>query len=177
MYIIETERLGLRRWNDDDIPYFISMNKDPEVMEFFPKLLTADETRSFVERSEQHFNEQGFALWAAELKETGRFIGMIGLAVPRFETDFTPCVEVGWRLGREFWGKGYAQEGGKACLEYGFTQLCLPQIVAFTSVYNTKSENVMQKIGMTFIEEFDHPEIPVGHKLRRHVLYVKERRD
>jgi RimJ/RimL family protein N-acetyltransferase len=177
MYVIETERLGLRKWIDSDIAEFIEMNKDPMVMEHFPKLLADEETISFVDRINQHMSEKGFGLWALEIKETNEFAGFVGLSVPRFEADFMPCVEIGWRLAHKHWGKSYAQEAAKACIKYGFENLGLKEIVSFTALSNERSMNVMKKIGMRYIKDFEHPNVEVGHSLRKHVLYSIRRED
>lgn len=173
MYSIETKRLGLRDWIDSDIPKFIDMNKDSRVMEYFPKLLTADESIAMVHRIRKSIAELGFGLWAVEIKDTNEFIGFVGLSVPSFEADFTPCVEIGWRLACSYWGKGYAQEAARACLDYGFNNLGIKEIVSFTSLLNMQSMNVMKKIEMHYVKEFDHPKIEDGHRLKRHVLYAK----
>src|ERR1700722_14097324 len=139
MYIIETPRLGLRNWIDADTPEFIEMNRDSRVMEYFPRLLPAKETEEMIHRIKTHINTHSFGLWAAEIKETHEFIGYVGLAIPRFEADFTPCVEIGWRLAYKHWNKGYAQEAAFACLDYGLTHLNLDAVVSFTAVVNTRS--------------------------------------
>ena len=171
--MVETERLLLREWREDDFEPFARMCADPRVMEFFPATLTPEETAAGIERGRAHFARHGFGWWAAELKETGAFIGFIGLAVPYFEAHFTPCVEVGWRLAAEYWRRGLATEGARASLRYGFEVLGLAEIVSFTSVANVRSRRVMEKIGMTHdpADDFDHPRIAEGHPLRRHVLY------
>lgn len=173
--MIETERLRLRSWLESDKAEFIAMNQDPRVMEYFPHLMPAAETETMLERIEQHMAEHGFGLWAAEIKATGEFIGFIGLSIPRFQADFTPCVEVGWRLRPGYWGKGYAQEGARACFDYGFSRLGLERILSFTSVFNVRSINVMEKTGMTYVKEFAHPVLEPDHWLSRHVLYEKKR--
>ncbi len=180
MYIIETARLGLRLWQDKDIPLFIKMNQDPKVMEFFPKMLSPEESMGMVERIKRHFTEHGFGLWAVEAKADQTFIGFIGLsvppfAVPQYETAFRPHVEVGWRLASEYWGRGFAQEGARACLEYGFKQFELGEIISFTSALNLRSENVMKKVGMEFVKRFEHPNLESGHRLSSHLLYLKKR--
>lgn len=175
MYLIETPRLGLRNWVDADIPAFVEMNQDIKVMEHFTRTLTAEETKEWVQRIKKQITDQGFGLWAVEIKETNAFIGFVGLSIPQFQTDFTPCVEIGWRLASEYWGKGYAQEAARACLHYGFNHLDLKEIVSFTSLFNTRSMNVMKKIGMEYIKEFEHPNVEPGHRLRKHVLYVKKK--
>jgi RimJ/RimL family protein N-acetyltransferase len=171
--MIETERLLLRGWRDEDREPFARMNADPRVMEFFPAALTPEETAAMMERVRAHFARHGFGWWAAEMKETGAFIGFIGLAVPYFEAHFTPCVEIGWRLAAEHWGRGLATEGARAMLRYGFDELGLREIVSFTTVGNVRSRRVMEKLGMTHdpANDFDHPRIAEGHPLRRHVLY------
>ena len=171
--MVETERLLLREWREDDFEPFARMCADPRVMEFFPATLTREETAAGIERGRAHFARHGFGWWAAELKETGAFIGFIGLAVPYFEAHFTPCVEVGWRLAAEYWRRGLATEGARASLRYGFEVLGLAEIVSFTTVANVRSRRVMEKIGMTHdpADDFDHPRIAEGHPLRRHVLY------
>ena len=129
---IETKRLLLRGWRDADREPFARMNADPRVMEYQPALLTRPESDALVDRIEAHFAEHGFGLWAAELQATGEFVGYVGLAVPRFEAHFTPCVEIGWRLAAEYWGQGLATEGARAALRDGFDELGLNEIGAVT---------------------------------------------
>jgi [ribosomal protein S5]-alanine N-acetyltransferase len=147
------------------------MNQDPEVMRYFPRPNTAAETMAFITRINTFFDEYGYGLFALELKATGEFIGYTGFAKPRFESWFTPCVEIGWRLKRDAWGQGYATEAAKGCLDYGFQELGLDRVYSFTALSNTPSERIMQKIGMERVGEFDHPMIEAGHPLQRHVLY------
>ena len=170
---LRTERLILRRWREADRRPFAQMNRDPAVMEFFPAVLSRAESDSMADRIEAHFDQHGFGLWAAELKDTGEFIGYIGLAVPRFEAAFTPCVEIGWRLRAQHWGGGLATEGAQAVLECAFGALALSEIVSFTTEANIRSRRVMEKLGMNHDpgEDFDHPWLAAGHRLRRHVLY------
>jgi RimJ/RimL family protein N-acetyltransferase len=170
---IETERLRLRRWRDADRAPFARLNADPTVMEFYPAPLSAEESDAMVDRLESHFLQHGFGPWAAELRETNEFIGYVGLAVPRFVAAFTPCVEIGWRLAAEQWGKGLATEGACAVIRYAFEVLALPEVVSFTVPANVRSRRVMEKLGMTRDprEDFDHPLLAEGHPLRRHVLY------
>lgn len=173
MQVRETKRLILRRWRDADRRPFAAMNGDPRVMEFFPSLLTAAESNKGVDRIEAHFERHGFGLWAAEVKKSGRLAGFLGLSVPRFEASFTPCVEVGWRLAAEFWGRGLATEGASEALRFGFEDVGLREIVSFTVPANVRSRRVMEKLGMRLDEmgDFDHPQIAEGHPMRRHVLY------
>lgn len=175
MYIIETDRLGLRRWQDRDVPQFAAMNQDPRVMEYFPGLLTQEESAGMVQRIECSFEQNGFGLWAVEVKGSQEFIGFLGLSMPNFQADFTPCVEIGWRFACPYWGRGYAQEAGRACLDYGFRHLGLEKIVSFTSVLNKRSINVMEKIGLKYVKNFHHPKIESGRRLREHVLYAISR--
>ena len=155
------------------------MNRDVRVMEFFPAILSRVESDALADKIEAHFVEHGFGLCATELKEARRFIGYIGLAVPSFETQFTPCVEIGWRLGVEYWGRGLATEGARRILEYAFEELRLPEIVSFTTVANKRSRRVMERIGMrrNAAEDFDHPRLAEGYQLGRHVLYRLKRED
>jgi RimJ/RimL family protein N-acetyltransferase len=149
------------------------MNADARVMEFFPKRLNRAESDAMVDRIEAHFSERGFGLWAIEVPGVAPFIGFAGLSVPRFSAPFMPCVEVGWRLAFEHWGHGYATEAARLALGYGFGTLALPEIVSFTSATNHRSRAVMERLGMRrdSADDFDHPALPEGHPLRRHVLY------
>lgn len=170
---IETDRLLLRRWRDADREPFARMNADPAVMEHFPARLSRTESDRFIDNVELHFEVHGFSLWAAEVRATGAFIGFIGLAVPRFEASFTPCVEIGWRLDAAQWGRGLATEGARAVARYAFENLGLEEIVSFTTAGNVRSRRVMEKLGMTHDprDDFDHPNLPPGHPMRWHVLY------
>ena len=163
-----TDRLLLRRWRPEDRPLFAAINADPRVMEFFPKLLSREESDATVDRIEAHFAQHGFGLWAVEVPGVTPFAGFVGLAHPRFEATFTPCVEIGWRLAAEHWGRGYATEGATAALAFGFEQLKLAEILSFTVPGNVRSRRVMEKIGMTHspADDFDHPLVSAGHKLR-----------
>jgi RimJ/RimL family protein N-acetyltransferase len=168
---ILTERLILRRWKKSDTEPFVALNKDGEVMKYFPALLSEQQTLEFLERIDAFFEQSNYGLYAVEIKTTGEFIGYTGFAKPSFNSFFTPCVEIGWRIAKEFWGMGYASEAGKGCLDYGFKKLGFDRVVSFTSLLNVKSENVMKRIGMTKIGEFDHPNLQPSSPLCRHVLY------
>jgi RimJ/RimL family protein N-acetyltransferase len=168
-----TPRLRLRRWRAEDREPFAALNADPEVMEHFPSVLSRAESDAALDRIEAHFERHGFGWWAAE--HAGAFVGSIGLAVPRFEASFTPCVEVGWFLARPWWGFGLAAEGARAALAFGFDHVGLDEIVAFTVTRNVRSRRVMEKLGMIYAQDFEHPLIPEGHPLRRHVLYRLKR--
>ena len=149
------------------------MNADPEVMEFFPRVLTRGESDGLVGRIEVGFEQEGFGLWAVDVRETGEFVGFAGLNRVGFEARFTPAVEVGWRLARAAWGRGYATEAGRAALAFGFERVGLTEIVSFTTVANARSRAVMERLGMTHdpAEDFEHPSLPPGHSQRPHVLY------
>lgn len=142
-------------------------------MEHFPAVLSRAQSDDLIEAIEAGFEVNGFGLWALELREGGGFIGFAGLAVPGFEAHFTPAVEVGWRLAREAWGKGYATEAGRAALAFGFEEAGLDQVVSFTTVANHRSRAVMERLGMGRdpAGDFDHPSLPAGHPQRPHVLY------
>jgi len=170
-YIITTARLGLRKWLPADLGPFTGMNKDETVMKYYPKKLTDEETLELVTQINTHFEKHGYGLFAIENKLTKEFIGYTGFAVPAFESFFTPCIEIGWRYKKEAWGKGFATEAAMACLHYGFETLGFDKIFSFTAVINTKSEKVMQRIGMTPIGHFDHPKVEESSVLCRHVLY------
>lgn len=170
---LRTERLLLRRWREEDRGPFAMLNADPAVMEFFPAPLGRAESDELFERIEAGFERHGFGLWALELLESGEFLGFTGLAVPPFEAHFTPAVEVGWRLARPAWGRGYATEAGRAALAHGFGALGLEQVVSMTTVRNRRSRAVMERLGMTRdpAEDFEYPNLPPGDPLRPHVLY------
>jgi len=174
---IETDRLLLRRWRDADRDPFARMNADPAVMEHFPAPLSRQESDRLMDDIAAHFERHGFGGWAAEVRATGEFIGFIGLAVPRFEAAFTPCVEIGWRLAAAYWGRGLATEGARAVARYAFETLGLEEIVSFTTAANARSRRVMEKLGMTHDprDDFDHPNLPAGHPMRPHVLYRMRR--
>lgn len=169
--MITTERLLLRRWKPDDFEAFCAMNADAEVMRHFPSTLTPAQTAAGLARVEAHFDRHGWGLFAAEYE--GMFIGSIGLFHVPFEAHFTPAVEIGWRLASAYWNRGLASEGARACLDFGFRQLGLKEIVAFTTPGNIASQRVMQKIAMHRDEQgdFEHPRVAPGHPLRTHVLY------
>ncbi len=168
--MIETERLLLRQWTDEDRDPFAALNADPIVMEHFPAPLSRAESDAFIDRHSAIIAERGWGLWASEVRESGQFIGFIGLSVPVFDADFVPCVEIGWRLASCAWGSGFATEGATAVLRHAFDVLGLDDVVSFTYVGNDRSRRVMDKIGLTERLEFDHPSI-LGTRIERHVLY------
>lgn len=168
-----TKRLILRPWREEDLAPFAAMNADPEVARYFVSTLTREQSDALAGRAFEHFGRHGFGPWAVERAGTSDFIGFTGLSIPEFETAFTPCVEIGWRIAREHWGRGYATEAAQAALDYGFEVLGLEEIVSFTVPANAASRRVMEKIGLVRDEagDFDHPRVPEGHPLKRHVLY------
>ncbi|GMK38680.1 N-acetyltransferase [Paenibacillus sp. CCS19] len=171
MIYFETERLQLRDWEEADLEPFRRLNADERVMKHFPKTLSTEETNMLYATIVSEFEERGFGLYAVEVKENKAFIGFIGFHRATFEAEFTPCIEIGWRLKQEAWGKGYATEGAEACLQYGFNTLGLDDVYSFTAEVNIPSKNVMQKIGMSFIKTFDHPKVERSSPLNKHVLF------
>ncbi|CAN5238923.1 GNAT family N-acetyltransferase [soil metagenome] len=176
---LQTERLLLRRWKESDLAPFSEINADPNVMKHFPKMLTPDETKALIEKIENRFELDSLGLWAVELLSNQAFIGFVGLWKPTFDAHFTPCVEIGWRLANRYWGQGYAPEAARAVLEDGFERICLEEIVAMTALLNKNSMRVMEKIGMTLDpqDNFMHPSVEDGHRLKEHVLYRIKKSD
>lgn len=169
---LETARLLLRHWRESDREPFAAMNADPAVMEFFPALQSRAASDASVDAWQTELEERGWSNWAVELRSTRQFIGFVGLSVPRRVLPFSPCVEVGWRLARAHWGRGYATEAARAVLRFGFERLALPEIVSFTAVPNVRSRAVMERIGMRDThQDFEHPAVPEGSPLRAHCLY------
>lgn len=168
-----TDRLILRRLHPDDIDAFAAMNADPVVMQHFPACLTRAETEALVVRMNHHFDRHGFGWWAVEVPGVMAFVGFVGLSYQQFHAHFTPAVEVGWRLIRSAWGRGYATEAGQASLDFAFERLGLDEVVSMAVVDNHPSRRVMERLGMTRRPEddFGHPKLPFDHPLRRHVLY------
>jgi len=167
--MLRTERLVLREWRDEDREPFAALNADPAVMEHFPARLSRAESDASVERIRAHFAREGFGLWALETTHAP-FLGFAGLARPVFRPD---VVEIGWRLARPHWGHGYATEAARSALRYAFDVLHLDEIVAFVVPGNTRSQQVMTRLGMTRdpAADFDHPNIPAGHPLQPHWLF------
>jgi RimJ/RimL family protein N-acetyltransferase len=153
------------------------LNADPVVREHFPSTLTREESLDELTRFDRRFDERGYSLWAVEVPGVADFIGFVGLNLTEWDAPFTPAVEVGWRLARPYWGNGYATEGAREALRYGFDVVGLEEIVSFTTPANVRSWKVMERIGMTRdpADDFDHPLIAVGHPMRRHVLYRASR--
>ncbi len=169
---LETKRLKLRQWCLEDLKPFAALNADMRVMEFFPAPLTLNESDAMANRCRALIAERGWGFWAVEKKGTGNFMGFVGLHIPIPELSFSPCVEVGWRLAFQYWGKGYATEAAKAALSIGFKSLVLPEVVSFTPVGNIRSRAVMERLGMKLMPQtFEHPSVSGGSDLREHCLY------
>ncbi|MFC4158072.1 GNAT family N-acetyltransferase [Chitinimonas lacunae] len=173
------ERIVLRQWHQDDLVPFARLNADPQVRRFFPSRLTRAESDAEAARAQALFAEKGWGFLVLELPEITEFAGVIGLFPPPYQTHFTPCIEIGWRLLPEYWGQGYATEAAQRLLDLGFAERQLMDIVAMTAVDNRPSRAVMERLGMQYdpTDDFDHPSLPEGHPLRRHVLYRLKRRD
>lgn len=170
-YIFTSKRLGFRNWKNSDIDLLHPINTDKEVMEFFPTIPSIKETETFIKRMQDQFTANGFCYFAVELLETSEFIGFIGLSEQTYKADFTPCVDIGWRLIKSAWNNGYATEGAKACLKYGFNILNLNEIYSISTLLNVRSQHIMKKIGMEKHSTFLHPEISNKSNLKKCVVY------
>jgi ribosomal-protein-alanine N-acetyltransferase len=170
---LKTPRLTLRPWRDSDLADYTAMNADPRVMEYYVKTWTAEESAASGARLSKHFTSDPVGKWIVETNADHHFVGLVGLARVDFEAPFSPCVEIGWRLAHEHWGRAYATEAARAALRYAFEDLKLGEIVAFTAPTNLRSRRLMDRLGMIHspAEDFDHPRVPEGHPVRRHVLY------
>lgn len=168
---IRTGRLILRNWQDGDRSPFAALTADPEVMEHIPAVMTPEESDRLVDHFAAGIRERGWGMWAVERLDTGEFAGYVGIQPVPFDSFFTPAVEIGWRLARSQWGQGIATEAARASLDHAFGPLGLDRVVAFTVPANVRSRAVMDRLGMELSGEFDHPRLPAGHRLRRHVLY------
>lgn len=169
--MIRTERLLLREWRESDRDAWAAMNADPEVMEYFPSTLDREAADAAFDRLGGRLAEQGWGLWAVE--HDGAFLGFTGLNPVGFDASFAPALEVGWRLARAAWGRGFATEAARAGVAYAFDVLGVDELVSLTAVGNVRSRAVMERLGMTRdpADDFDHPSVPEGSPLRRHVLY------
>lgn len=170
-YIFKSERLGFRNWIPSDIEKMILINNDQEVMKYFPALPSKEQTIEFVDRMQKEYAKKNYCYFALDELESKRFIGFIGLCDQTYESDFTPCTDIGWRLCRSFWYKGFATEGAKACLDFANKHLKLPQIYAVSPSINKNSIKVMENIGMSFVKNFDHPGLKYHASLKNCVLY------
>ena len=175
---LQTSRLKLRQWKDSDLIAFAKLSADPEVMKFYPSTLKKNESDDLAYKIKGLIAQRGWGFWAVEEIKTKKFIGFVGLHKPTYDLPVTPCVEVGWRLAKEYWGNGYATEASNKSLDFAFNKLSLDTVYSFTSVANIKSRAVMERIGMVNINKnFEHPIIPKGHPLREHVLYQITRKE
>lgn len=172
--MIATDRLVLRNWQASDLEPWAALNADHEVMAHFPALLGADEAAAMLAANQARISDNGWGLWAVERRDDGAFLGFTGLMPLRESNPLAPGVEIGWRFARHAWGAGYASEAARGALAFGFERLALPEIVAFTATGNLRSQAVMDRIGMARREDldFDHPALPRGHVLERHVVWV-----
>ncbi len=171
---LETPRLFLRNWTESDLEPFARMNSDPQVMKFFPKLLSKEESDGLARKIIAHLDEKGWGLWAVERKDNHEFIGFVGLSVPLPDVPVEPGVEIGWRLGKDHWGQGFATEAAREALKFAFETLKLPRVISFTAKINIRSQAVMERIGLKNQNcNFMHPRIPEGNNLREHVLFAK----
>ena len=170
--MLKTERLILRQWTDDDFALFSNISGDSKVMEFYPSQLTEEESNNMANRVQSLIQDKGWGFWAVEVPNIEKFIGFVGLHTPKNTLPFSPCVEIGWRLSKAHWGKGYATEAAKESLKFAFTILNLNEVVSFTTVANIRSQAVMLKIGMVNTgNNFMHPDIASSHPQCEHVLY------
>jgi ribosomal-protein-alanine N-acetyltransferase len=171
--VIETPRLRLRNWRDEDLQPWFEMGADPRVMEFFPSVYDRERSDSIAASVRQRNEVNPYGWWVIEEKDGEPFAGVMQLADVPFEAHFTPVHEIGWRLPAKFWGRGYATEAARAILDYAFERLGMDEVVALTTVMNVRSRRVMERLGMTRDpnDDFDNPRVPEGHALQRHVLY------
>ena len=173
-YLFKSRRLGFRNWLESDTEKLAAINADEEVMAFFPSTRTWQETKNFISRMQQQYSEKGYCYFAIDKLEDETFIGFIGLSEQNYEADFTPCIDIGWRLAKIAWNKGYATEGAKRCLEYGLEKLKINRIYSIAPIINTKSVQVMKNIGMRKLKTLNHPQLLDDARLRKCVLYVIE---
>lgn len=169
-YLFRTSRLGFRSWQEFDLEPFSAINADPEVMRFFQKTFSKEETQAFMERMKNSFSDRGYCYFAVDFLQTKELMGTIGLGWKTFEADFTPCVDIGWRIGKKWWNQGLTSEGASACLDFA-KALKIPEVYSYATVTNLASIQVMRKTGMNFIQEFDHAELANYPHLKRCALY------
>jgi RimJ/RimL family protein N-acetyltransferase len=168
---IQTSRLIMRRWQDSDREPFADLNADPETMQYFPATMDRAASDAFVDVMESRFDQHGYGLWALEVAGTGDFIGFTGLNPMPAGVPGAGGTEVGWRLARHAWHHGYATEAARAALDVAFNGAGRPEIWSMTAVLNEPSQAVMRRLGLTQVDHFEHPNVPVGHRIRPHVLY------
>jgi len=170
-YLFTSDRLGFRNWNLSDIDKMHEINSDEKVMEFFPTIPTKEQTTEFVERMIEQFKNKGFCYFAVDKLEDNEFIGFIGLSEQTFKADFTPCIDIGWRIKNSEWNKGFATEGAKKCLDYAINELNIKRIYAIAPKVNIKSQHIMIKMGMKKQSEFEHSLLTNFEKLKTCALY------
>jgi RimJ/RimL family protein N-acetyltransferase len=170
-YIFQSDRLGFRTWQDSDLAGLSAINSNPEVMRFFPGISSTEDTWGFIQRMQMQYADNGFCYYAVELLETGKLIGFTGIAKQEYEADFTPCIDIGWRLDPAFWGQGIATEAALRCIEYAFQTLGLNELLSVAPILNKPSISIMEKIGMTKVNEFLHTGLKDSPKLEKCVLY------
>ncbi len=170
-YLFTSERLGFRTWQDSDLSDMHEISSNPVVMEFFPSTQNLQYVNDFIQRMKQQFQEKGYCYFAVERLDTGKMIGFIGLSEQHFESEFTPCIDIGWRIHPDHWNQGFATEGAKACLRYASEQLGISNVCAITPILNKKSARIMQKIGMEKIGTFQHPAFDDCPRLQEFVIY------
>ena len=163
----------MRHWNEDDLPLFAKLNADKAVMEYFPSTLSDSESNRLANVFIDELQTKPYGLWACEVKGLHPFIGFIGLHEQTFKAAFTPCIDIGWRLGKPFWGNGYATEGALRVLRYAFDDLHLEKVISITPKLNLRSIRLMKRIGLEYELDFDHPNVPKNSPLVPHVLYSK----
>jgi len=173
-YIFTSARLGFRNWVFTDIEKMHEINSDEKVMEFFPYIPTKEQTAEFVKRMKKQFEGKGFCYFAVDKLEDNEFIGFIGLSEQTYKADFTPCIDIGWRIKSSEWNKGFASEGAKKCLDYALNDLKLEKVYSIAPKINTKSEHIMIKIGLKKQYEFEHTLLTNTERLKTCVLYVTE---
>jgi RimJ/RimL family protein N-acetyltransferase len=170
-YLFKSKRLGFRNWVPTDVEKMHKICSNPDVMRFFPLVLTLAQTRDLIQRMQEQYVNRGYCYFAVDKLSDNSFIGFIGLAYQEYEAHFTPCVDIGWRLAKEHWNNGYATEGALRCLKYGFDDLKLSNIKSICSTINKPSENVMIKLGMQKIDVFNHPKLKGDRRLESCFLY------
>jgi RimJ/RimL family protein N-acetyltransferase len=169
-YLFNTSRLGFRTWHPFDLDDFAAINADPQVMQFFQKPYTREDTQAMVERMQRMYEEKGYCYFAVDLLETKELIGTIGLGWKTFEADFTPCVDIGWRIGKKWWNQGLTSEGALACLDFA-KQKEIPEVLSMASLENHASIQVMKKIGMSYWKDFNHPDLKQHPHIQQCALF------
>lgn len=172
-YLFQSQRLGFRTWLPSDLPAFSVMNADPETMTFYQHPLSEKESQALMDRMSKLYAERGHCYFAVDLLENGQFLGMIGLGTKSFNAPFTPCVDIGWRIRKKFWNQGYSTEGAARCLQYA-KELGIKEVYSLASAKNIASIRVMQKIGMSYEYDFEHPELVDHTRLQPCSLYKIE---